>query len=477
MGTTRRLVAAALITTSFVPLTPAYAQPAMPSAAAGDSIVLTWNGALLQAVRNVRYGPMLTARALAIVHTCMYDAWAAYDGTAAGTRFGTQLRRPPDERTTQARSVAVSYAAYRALVDLFPSQTSLFDEVMHGLELTPLDDTTDPSTPAGVGNVACAAVLDWRHHDGANQLGDLSAGAPYSDYTGYTPVNTPDLLLDPNRWQPLASPSGAPQVFATPHWGLVRPFALSAPDQFRPTHPRMYPHPGYLRQAEEIVAFSAGLTDRQKVIAEYWADGPATETPPGHWSLLAQFVSRRDGHDLDADVKLFFALGNALLDASIAVWDCKVAYDYVRPASAVRFLFADQRIRAWAGPYLGTRAIDGQEFRSYIATPPFAEYTSGHSAFSAASAAVLQSFTGRNRFGASYTFRAGTSTIEPGTTPAADITLSWRTFDEAADEAGLSRRYGGIHFRQADLASRQMGRKIGRQVWQTALAYFAGAGR
>jgi hypothetical protein len=131
-------------------------------------------------------------------------------------------------------------------------------------------------------------------------------------------------------------------------------------------------------------------------------------------------------------------------------------------------------IEAWGGPYQGTQLIRGDRFQSYIATPPFAEYTSGHSAFSAASAMVLRLFTGSAHFGASYTWKAGASTIEPGATPSSDVTLSWRTFDEAADEAGLSRRYGGIHFRQADLESREIGRRIGRLVWRTAVAYIHG---
>lgn len=437
-----------------------------------DSLAVTWNAALLQAVRNSQFAPMFTARALAIVHTCMYDAWAAYDDTAVGTQFGSHLRRPAVERTEGNKSIAVSYAAYRALADLFPSQTALFDGLMQQLELDPLDDSVE--TPAGVGNIACAAVLEWRHHDGANQLGDLGNG-PYADYTGYAPVNAPDRLVDPSRWQPLVSPTGQVQTFLAPHWRYVQPFALERADQFRPKPPRIYPHPGYVAQADDIREASATLTDRQKMIAEYWNDGPGTDTPPGHWSAIAQFVSRRDRHGLDDDVKLFFALGNALLDASIAVWDCKVSYDYVRPVSAVRFLFAGQLIFAWGGPFQGTRLIPGEHFRSYIATPPFAEYTSGHSAFSAVSATILRLFTGHSFFGGQVTFPAGSSSVEPGLTPATEVTLMWHTFDEAADEAGLSRRYGGIHFRQADLESRQMGKDIGRLAWRKALAYFSGA--
>jgi hypothetical protein len=225
------------------------------------------------------------------------------------------------------------------------------------------------------------------------------------------------------------------------------------------------------------VRLSAGLTDRQKMIAEYWADGPSTETPPGHWNLLAHFVSRRDRHSLDDDVKLYFILGNALLDASIAVWEAKVHYDYVRPVSAVRFVYAGRMIEAWAGQGLGTRLIPGESFRSYIATPPFAEYTSGHSAFSASAAEVLRLFTGHSSFGASVTLPAGSSVIEPGLTPKEDVTLRWRTFDEAADEAGLSRRLGGIHFRQGDLESRAMGKQIGRLAFAKATRLIEGRRR
>jgi hypothetical protein len=459
---------------TFILATTSAVQSQSPSSPASDTIVLRWNATLLQAVRNVRFGPPFTARALAITHTCMYDAWAAYDARALGTRLGGKLRRPPGESTSANKEVAVSYAAYRALANLFPSQVALFDEVMSGLGLDPRDDSTDPFTPAGVGNIACAAVLDWRRDDGANQYGDLSNGTPYSDYTGYKAINDPEHLVDPNRWQPLRTPTGAAQVFLAPHWRNVTPFALTAPDQFRPNAPRLHPHPGYARQAEAIRAISAGLTDREKAIAEYWVDGPATETPPGHWNLLAQWVSQRDEHDIDTDVKMFFVLGNALLDASIAVWDCKAAYDYVRPISAVRFVFDGHAIEAWAGPFQGTQLIPADRFTSYIATPPFPEYTSGHSAFSAASATVLRLVTGSPRFGATYVFPAGGSAIEPGVTPAADVTLHWRTFDDAADEAGISRRYGGIHFQQGDLESRRMGKQIGRQAGRKAVAYFTG---
>lgn len=454
----------------------------LPQAQAEDTIVVTWNKATLQAIRDTRPGPPMVARMLAITHTCIYDAWAAYDRVAVGTRLGGTLRQPVDERSADNKKKAMSFAAYRALVDLFPSpsEKTKFDVVMTQLGY----NLTDTSTAAEVGNKACQAVLDFRHRDGSNQLGDLNNSTPYSDYTGYQPVNTPDDINDPNRWQPLRLSNGqggfVEQKFIAPHWGNVIPFALKHQNQFAPKDPNFYPKDAaqYLKQAKQILDYSANLTDREKVIAEYWADGPSSELPPGHWTLFAEVVSARDHHTLDQDVKMFFAMTNAVFDAGISVWHFKRFYDYVRPVTAVHFLYAGQQVQAWAGPGLGTRLIDGADWRPYqpltFVTPPFAEYVSGHSTFSASAAKVLKLFTGSDRFGHSVTIPAGQSFVEPGLVPASDLTLRWRTFSDAADEAGISRRYGGIHFVDGDLQARKMGKKIGKQAWRKALTYFHG---
>src|SRR5207245_5233718 len=162
---------------------------------AADSVVVRWNAAALQGVRDSKLGPPMVARALAIIHTCAYDAWAAYDHHAIGTRLGGTLRRPPRERTLASKNIAISYAAYRAAVDIFPAdKVAVFDPLMRDLGLDPNDTTTNPTTPIGVGNVAANAVLQYRHRDGANQLGDEPGGVPgvpYSDYTGYRSANAP----------------------------------------------------------------------------------------------------------------------------------------------------------------------------------------------------------------------------------------------------------------------------------------------
>jgi hypothetical protein len=463
--------------------TPALNLSSVDPAGAPVNEALMWNETALAAVSAGTLGPPMVARALAIVHTAMYDAWAAYDDVAVGTRLGGSLRRPAAERTLENRIEAVSYAAYRALVDLYPAQTARFDARMAALGFEPGVTTIDPATPAGVGNQAAAALLAYRHADGSNQLGTHgAAGLPYSDYTGYTPENTPDAVLDPNYWQPLrymnrAGTAMVQQSYVGPHWHLVEPFAMTAADQFRPPPPVKFPHGLYRKQAEELIRISANLGDREKVMAEYWADGPQTVLPPGHFNLFAQYVSLRDGNTFDEDVQLFFILANAVFDAGIAAWDAKNHYDYVRPITAIRFLKKGQKIRAWAGPGLGTRVIDGEAWQPYqpdwFPTPPFSEYVSGHSTFSAAGAEVLKRFTGSDAFGASITISQGALGVEPGV-PARPVTLSWPTFSAAADEAGLSRRYGGIHFADGDLEGRKLGRAVGALAWEKAQGYIEG---
>jgi hypothetical protein len=212
------------------------------------------------------------------------------------------------------------------------------------------------------------------------------------------------------------------------------------------------------------------------MIAEYWANGPHSELPPGHWDLFAQFVSERDRHTVDDDAKMFFALTNAIFDAGIAAWDAKRAFDSVRPVTAISFLFHGRQIRSWGGPGKGTVTMDGAQWIPYqpsaFPTPPFPEYVSGHSSFSAAGATILTLWTGSEYFGDSITFAPGSSSTEPGITPAQPVTLRWRIFHDAADQAGISRRYGGIHFTRGDLVGRAVGDLVGLEAWHKAQSYF-----
>lgn len=461
-----------------------------------STISVTWANAALEAIRNlgrhpdplerVRIGPPMAARSLAILHTAIYDAWAIYDSQA----FPTRLRLPRKPTATDDDRIhAMSQAAYRALSDQFPSETTIFDATMTGLGF-PLDaGTRDPNFPEGVGNLAADAILAHAADDGANQRGNLTpSGAPYADYTGYVPVNPPIVMNEPtapadiphpDRWQPLGyeDASGVLQIpgFVGPQWEYVKPFALNSASQFRPDPPTALISQDFLDQAKHVINVQEKLETRQKVIAEYWADGPNSELPPGHWELFAAYVSDRDAHTLHEDVKMFFALANAIHDAAIATWEAKRYYDYVRPVTAIRHLFRGKKIKGWDGDEI--RKIEGAAWRPYqvptFPTPPFPEFTSGHSGFSMAAAEVLKLFTRSDAFGASYT-QSVPLHVEPSLGEAVGVTLTWETFTEAALEAGESRLYGGIHFYEGNVVGLRLGREVGAQALDKAESYWTG---
>jgi hypothetical protein len=347
----------------------------------------------------------------------------------------------------------------------------------------PINTTsTDTTTPQGIGNVTAQAEIDFRHGDGSNQLGN------YADTTGYQPVNTWNQVNDRWRWQPLCVPlpppgytgsscPGTVQTALTPQWGTVVPFSAKPTTYYLPGPPKNPDRTYSTADITQALADTSNLTDLQKVTAEYWADGPGTAFPPGHMALFAEALSRKNHFSLDTDVKMFFALGNAEMDAGIAAWYQKYKYDFVRPITGIREQYKNQYINSWLGPNQGYGMVLGQNWIPYqapnVVTPAFPEYVSGHSTFTAAGATMLAAFTGSDTFGATVTIPADSSKFE-SSTPAQTITLSWATFSAANNDAGMSRRYGGIHFEQGDLNGRTVGTQIGSQTWAKAQTYFNG---
>jgi hypothetical protein len=441
------------------------------SSTAPANASLQWTEELLTSASNSTIGPPAIARSLGIVSTAGFDAWAAYDAKAIGTRLGGSLRRPAAERTIANKQKAISYAMYRTLLNLYPAQADRFRAKMVAFGYDPDDASESLTTPQGIGNHVAAKLIEYRRNDGANQSGN------YADTTGYVPVNTPDVVNDPSKWQPLRFANGATPGFLAPHWSQVIPFGLSSASEFRTNGGPTYGSPQYLAQLDEIVETTANLTEEQKVIAEYWADGPRTVTPPGHWLLFATEVAKRDQMTLDKSVQLFFMVGNAAMDASIACWDMKRVYNTSRPITAIRANSAGRQVRSFISPTAGFGMVDGSQWLPFqspnFISPPFPEYASGHSTFSAAGAEVLRRFTGSDYFGYSVTVPANSLTIQAGV-PAAPVTLSWPTFKDAADQAGMSRRYGGIHFKAGDLDARACGKKVGERAFETAMDFING---
>ena len=462
--------------------------------AVSASVVSDWNKVALAEVRVAKQGPPIVARSLAIVHTCIYDAWASYSDKALGAVVGDTMRRPAFQRNPANRKEAMSYAAYGCLRNVFPAGELRLRAAMTAMGYNPDNPPIDPNLPAGLGNSVALAVIASRQNDGSNQYGDLAVGS-YKDYTGYVAQNgplpycspqwlacPPLVIQDEYKWQPLYNDLGILQTFIAPQWERVIPFALTSADQFDnlqglkslPVIQRDNPS-RYKANVDLILKYSQELTPERKLIVEYWADGPASEFPPGHWGLFAQFVSERDNNSMGKDAKMFFAMHNASFDAGIVAWHLKRKFEGVRPITAVRFFKQGQSIMAWGGPGRPVEAIQGEKWVAYNPgsnpTPAFPGYVSGHSAFSSASATVLQLITGSDRFDYQVTIPANFGRVEPGV-PLVPTVIAYKKFSDAVYDAGMSRLYGGIHFKDDNTAGQLVGTAVGQWVYAKAKALF-----
>lgn len=520
---------------------PLQAQHTSPAFLMGLSLTEQWNELGLAAVRDGLARPTATTHQMFQLSAAMYDAIAMYNSVAAPYALSDHYRRPVNEHTRDNKKRAASQAAYQTLKVIFAdyeAQTGHFNQHLRALGYRDASRGNHNHQASRIGYQAAMAVLRVRSNDGSNANNDYEETTSNRYPERYVPTNLPGAIdqinelgeqFDPNRWQPLRVPTGAlldslsvpvidelnldtfgDQGFLSAHWGAVTPFALANSAEYRPSAPPRYnsiaeytdargqsssSHQAYVQQVGEVLDYSANLTDRHKVIAEFWADGPRTESPPGHWNQLAHGIIERDDMDIDEATRLFFVLNGALLDAGIATWEAKRYYDFIRPASAIRFLYNGELIQAWGGPNMGTQPILGENWSPYqkltFVTPPFPEYVSGHSTFSRAAADVLTYYTGSNIFydGVTMTTQdvngdgmldmlgehiatAGSFFIEPG--PSNNIVLQWKTFRDASDEAGISRLYGGIHIQDGDLRGRELGAKIGERAFAKAQQYFNG---
>lgn len=201
---------------------------------------------------------------------------------------------------------------------------------------------------------------------------------------------------------------------------------------------------------------STTRSNEQTLVARFWSDFNYTVTPPGHWNQIAQNVATNRPLSLEQNARLFALLNLALADAAIAVWDAKYAYNFWRPVTAIREADRDGNPETVAAP----------EWLPLLNTPSFPEYPSGHSAFSGAAATVLARFCGTD----SISFTVGSDT-RPG------VFRSYRSFSSAADEIGMSRIYGGIHFLSADLDGLEVGRRVGAYVQRNFLLPLAATNR
>ena len=423
---------------------------------------------------NFKPRPTITSRILALVWVSIFDAWSRYDEKATPLYLTSIDRRPTVEHTLRNKEIAISYAAYRTMLKYYFSDSLLLRKKMIEFGLDPDDVSEDPTTPAGIGNLAAKMVIENRLQDGSNQMGNMpnAEGISYGDYTGYVPANSADEMKDVAKWQPKYFSDGKGGKFApgclTPHWGKVIPIALDSASQFRSPPPPKIGSKELIDEVKEVVDLQANLTNEQKALVEFMRDGPKSVQQAGHWFIFAQNISVRDEHTLDEDVKMYFLVEIAAMDAFIAAWDTKMYYDFARPYALVHEYYRDKQIKAWGGPDVGMIKVKGKDWKPYspdtFLCPPFPSYVSGHSCVSAACSETLRLFTGDDKFGEEVKLVPGLLT-EPeniGDT----VVLKFPTFTETANMAGLSRVLGGYHISSDNVEGLTLGRNVAKVVWE-----------
>src|SRR5690606_38364854 len=249
------------------------------------------------------------------------------------------------------------------------------------------------------------------------------------------------------------------------------PLLLETGDQFRPGPPPLFGSEQLALEVKEVVEWQSKMTPENKALVEFMRDGPQSVQQAGHWLKFAQDVSKRDNHSLDQDVKMYFLVESVAMDAFIACWDSKMAYDSARPYAQVRHYYKDQEITAWGGPDKGMITMKGSEWIPYspdiFLSPPFPSYTSGHSTVSGGCAEALKLLTGDDTFGVEVELIPGALT-EPNNL-GEKVILKFPTFTETAEMAGISRVMGGYHIQADNIAGLELGRKVAHHNYKKYL--------
>ena len=574
----------------------------------GRSVARVWDEALLDAIRRDVPAPTVHARNLFHTSAAMWDAWAAYDPQADGYFVHEKLQADDVLAAREAaisyaayRVLLWRYSRAAGLQETFDELTDTMRSLCYRIDYV----STEGDSPAALGNRIAAAAIAYGARDGSLE-DQRYVDTDYKPVNAPLVVAEPGAqMTDPNRWQPLAlaqivAQNGLPipgnvQRFVGPHWGHVKGFALPPAADGTPIDPGPPPRLGetdaaFERAAVEVIRDSSYLDpsdgvqidigpgalgdntlgtndgdghdlnpatgepydpdmvlrgDYARALAQFWADGPASETPPGHWNTVANDVSDTLGFRfriggtgpevdrLEWDVKLYFALNGAVHDAAVAAWGLKGSYDSVRPISMIRYMAGlgqssdpdapsydpqglplapglvevvterssapgarlehlaghdgEIAIRAWRGnpedPATQTAGVgwiiatEWVPFQlSTFVTPAFAGYVSGHSTFSRAAAEVLTSITGTPYFpGGLFESTVPAESLQVELGPSRDVVLEWATYYDAADQAGVSRLYGGIHIAADDFGGRRIGSECGKEAWALARRYFDGS--
>lgn len=583
------------------PLQPCGLDEATWQQAQAASVARVFDEVALQAVRRDLPVPTVHARNLFHLSAAMYDAWAAYDAQARGVFFTEKLSAPDVEAARREAVSYAAYRLLWHRYRQTPGGGEVagcLTEAMERLGYDPGRTDTEGVAPYAVGNRIAAQAIARGRSDGANEDGGYTDTTGFVAQNPPLEVGHDGTVMShPESWQPLEfqeaftqngiSQGSGVQPYMGAHWRNVTPFAMSRGGGALYHDPGPCPLPSdapmkawmneVLRKQSkldprnvETIDISPGaygnnpvgtndghghavnpvtgqpyaanvvpVADFGRVMAEFWADGPKSETPPGHWNVIANAVSdspqlaRKLGGQgpelprLEWDVKVYLALNGALHDAAITAWEVKRAFTTARPISLIRyagglgqssdpsgpsyspaglaledglvevvtadsvngrhagFSVGEVVVKAWEqterDPSTGAGGVHWKRAgawmpyqRTTFVTPAFPGFISGHSTFSRAGAEVLADLTGSEFFpGGLMEYvvpRNGGLQFEAG--PTVDVHLQWATYFDAADQAGQSRLWGGIHLEPDDLVGRRLGQQVGRDAVAKARGIF-----
>lgn len=431
MSMTRR---SALKATASLLLT-GYAAPAKAASHNTGEALRQWYRLVLRLVRHTAtYSPPVASRSFAYLGIAAYQAVAGSSSGLAsleGQLNGLAALPVRQPGVSYANAVIIHCVMASAVKAFFGNTGPTGQRVMAAtekkLKAEAIAGVADDVAARSIafGEALAAAILAWSANDGGAVIENMGFPMSY------------DLRPEPGRWAP-TSAIRLQQAPLLPDWGANRSFAMPDGTACAIAPPPAYseqPDSAFYREAKEVYDTVRNLTPEQEIIARFWSDDPMlSPTPPGHWIFIALDILEAEKADAERTADALMRLGVAMADAFIGCWHAKFEYDLLRPVTYIR------------------KVID-PKFEPLLITPPFPEYPSGHSVQSGAAAIVLTAV-----FGEDFRFTDRTH-VRDGFAP-----RDFRSFDEAAAEAGLSRLYGGIHFRAAIDRGLGQGRCIGQHA-------------
>ncbi|WBB61035.1 hypothetical protein O7599_00285 [Streptomyces sp. WMMC500] len=401
-----------------------------------------------------------------VVWFAAFDALAPYHETAVGV-YSRIPRRPAGESATNRNmNIAALYAQHGVWTQILPQQVGRLRELMTGLGLDPMDESENLTSPIGIGNVAAKNAWNALKNDGMNVLGYEGGRTynptPWADYTGYQPVNTAFDVNNPSRWQPQLQrhngrrAGGGPgdlgiyvtQHFVTPQAARTKPHIFKDPAQFRLPRPDHIDHTdrrAFRRSADEILETSAALTDERKVVTEIMEN---KLWGIGHSSIvIAKKHDENNEMGMHGWVHWMLSHVLATFEPLIAAWHQKTKFDAARPVTVVRHVYGKKKVTAWGGIGMGTvDDIRASEWSSYLPVGDHPEYPSGSTSLCSATSQAARRYFGSDELDWTIDYKAGSTMVEPGITPAADLQLHFPTWTDFTRACGTSRVWGGVHF-------------------------------